>query len=198
MFSGRSVSDDCQTEVRSQLGQRQLDRLNQPELAKVIARNVQKIFEERRIAENKRNWHQRLADRITAFSGSMVFVALHALWFGGWIVTNSAVVQFDPGYADLTMIVSLEAIFLTSFVLVSQNRQGELADRRSELDLQINLLAEYEITRVLTLVAALAEQAGIKNCTDPELEVLKQDIEPTEVLREIEEQVAPKAELASG
>jgi uncharacterized membrane protein len=94
--------------------------------------------------------------------------------------------------------VSLEAIFLTSFVLVSQNRQGELADRRSELDLQINLLAEYEITRVLTLVAALAEQAGIKNCTDPELEVLKQDIEPTEVLREIEEQVAPKAELASG
>jgi uncharacterized membrane protein len=86
----------------------------------------------------------------------------------------------------LTTIVSLEAIFLSTFVLVSRNRQAALADRRSELDLQINLLAEYEMTRVLTLVDRLAKKFDIDDCNDEELAELKQDVKPDHLLKELE------------
>ena len=115
----------------------------------------------------------------------MTFVYLHVAWFGIWIAVNVGMMRFDPSFADLTMIVSLEAIFLSVFVLVSQNRQGELADRRAELDLQINLLDERETTRILALVSALAQKAGI-DCDDPELDELTNDVEPEQVLNHIE------------
>lgn len=175
---------DCKD--NSDWGQAQLDRLNQPQVASIIERNVEAISKDRHKAELARTRQQRFADWVTRFAGSMAFVYLHVLWFGVWVFVNAAVVAFDPGFADLTMAVSLEAIFLTVFVLVSQNRQGEMADRRAELDLQINLLDEYETTRILTLVTALAEKAGIEGCSDPELEELKSDVEPERVLEKIE------------
>jgi uncharacterized membrane protein len=128
----------------------QLERLDNPALAGVIERNIETIAENRAQAHEKRDRQTRIADWMTLFSGSMPFVYFHAVWSAVWIAINSGVLgfrAFDPfPFGLLTVIVSLEAIFLSTFVLVSQNRQAALADRRADLDLQINLLAEHEIT----------------------------------------------------
>ena len=95
---------------------------------------------------------------------------------------------FDPyPFGLLTMIVSLEAIFLATFVLLSQNRQAEDAEQRAELDLQINLLSEHEITRILTLVDAIADHLGLEAGQDPELDELKMDVKADAVLKEMED-----------
>ena len=108
---------------------------------------------------------ERVADRITTFAGSMRFVYLHSAWFGVWILINLGLVAaavgsllqpFDPfPFGLLTMIVSLEAIFLSTFVMISQNRQAAVADHRAELDYQVNVKAEAEIAKLLALVQAL-------------------------------------------
>jgi uncharacterized membrane protein len=159
-------------------------------IAKIVDRNIRVVDEYRADVERQKGVQQRIADWITHWSGSMLFVYLHVLWFGGWIIANVgwlSVEPFDPfPYGLLTTFVSLEAIFLSTFVLVSQNRQAELADRRSELDLQVNLLAEYEMTRVLTLVETVAKKLGCDDCDDEELEELKEDVKPEELLQELD------------
>src|SRR5436190_13459112 len=143
----------------------------------------------RRQFEQGKARQDRVADVLTAFSGSLTFVYFHAIWFGMWIVLNLGwlgIKPFDPyPFGLLTMVVSLEAIFLSTFVLVSQNRMGVVADRRADLDLQINLLSEHEITRLLTLVDAIADHLGLAAGTDSEVEELKQDVAPETVLEEI-------------
>ena len=134
---------------------------------------------------------ERGADAITRFSGSMTFVYIHAAWFAVWIVVNlgfAGLPPFDPyPFGLLTLIVSLEAIFLSTFVLLSQNRQAVLADHRADLDLQINLLAEYEVTRILLLVDAIAEKLEIDACRDPELAELEKDVEPDELMHQLDQ-----------
>src|ERR1044071_5750892 len=131
---------------------------------------------------------QRVADWIAWFSGSMPFLMINGAWFIIWIVINTAplgIPPFDPyPFGLLTMIVSLEAIFLSTFVLLSQNRMQAAADRRADLDLQINLLAEHEITRLVKLVDAIADHLGIEEGQDPEVDELKKDVEPELVLEE--------------
>lgn len=90
----------------------------------------------------------------------------------------------------MTTIVSLEAIFLSTFVLVSQNRQAVIAERRAELDLQINLLSEYEVTRILTLIDAMAKKMNLHECDKAEIKELKKDVKPEAVLQELESKVA--------
>src|SRR6266516_2126837 len=112
-----------------------------------------------------RTVEERIADRITSFAGSMRFVYLHTAWFGLWIVINlglfSAAVAgllqpFDPfPFGLLTMVVSLEAIFLSTFVMISQNRQANVADLRAEMDYQVNVKAEAEICKILAMLEAL-------------------------------------------
>ena len=85
------------------------------------------------------------------------------------------------------MFASVEAIFLSTFVLITQNRMSAQADRRADLDLQISLLAEHEVTRLITLVSVIAERVGIKTTEDKELPELKQDVHPEQVLEKIEE-----------
>jgi uncharacterized membrane protein len=106
-----------------------------------------------------------LAGHDLGFSGSMPFAYFHVVFFAVWIAANLGVLHvpaFDPyAFGLLTTIVSLEAIFLSTCVLVSQNRQAVIAERRSELDLQINLLTEYEVTRILMLVDRLAKERNI-------------------------------------
>lgn len=159
-------------------------------LANVIQRNINTLLEVRHQIDSKRSIQDRLADIITTFSGSTSFLFLHVMWFGLWIAVNTGAMGvrvFDPfPYGLLTMIVSLEAIFLATFVLISQNRMGVLADQRADLDLQINLLAEYEITRILKLVDAIAEKMDIKESKNKELDELKKDIYPELILREME------------
>jgi uncharacterized membrane protein len=161
-----------------------------PHVCEVVERNIATLIEVRRQTEQKKGRQDRVADWITTFSGSMSFIYLHAGWFGIWIVVNLGGLGkhliFDAfPFGLLTLIVSLEAIFLSTFVLLSQNRQAEVADRRADLDLQINLLTEYEVTRVLTLVDAIADHLGLAEGDDPEIDDLKRDVAPEQVLREI-------------
>ena len=104
------------------------------------------------------NLQLRVADAITAFAGSMRFVYIHAVGFALWMLF----VEKNP-WPKLTLIVSLEAIFLTGFVLMTQNRMTRQADRRAHLDLQVNMLAEQELTTMLQMLTALCEHTGVPN-----------------------------------
>jgi uncharacterized membrane protein len=175
---------------RKLLKERQLARCQNPALADVVERNIQAIEEHRREAEENRSSQDRLADAVTRFAGSVPFVYFHIVWFTLWVAANlriGGMPAFDPyPFGLLTTIVSLEAIFLSTFVLVSQNRQAAIAERRAELDLQINLLAEYEVTRILTMVDALAKQRKIKKYDGGELKDLEKDVKPEAVLEELD------------
>jgi uncharacterized membrane protein len=161
-----------------------------PLLSHIIERNIRTITRLRRQTARERHVQDRLADAITSLSGSMLFVYLHILWFGAWLLVNTGhmgLKPFDPfPYGLLTMIVSLEAIFLATFVLLSQNRFSEAADRRMELDLQIGLLAEHEITRVLQMLDAIQDKLGIDNDADSTLADLAMETKPEDVLAEID------------
>lgn len=143
----------------------------------------------------------RIADRITAFTGSMLFVVLHVVLFGVWITANVAgvpgVPRFDPSLVILAMAASVEAIFLSTFVLISQNRMAETAKRSADLDLHISLLAEHELTRVAVLLERIAGRLDVP-LDDLELGDVKADIEPEAVLDALEERgrsgAQPKAQ----
>ena len=125
------------------------------ELTGVVERNIRALLERRRADDHKRGWQDRLANGITRFTGSMRFVYLHLLVFGLWIGVNlpwSPLPRFDPSYVVLAMVASVEAIFLSTFILITQNRITSEADKRADLDLHISLLAEHEITRLIMLV----------------------------------------------
>ena len=161
-----------------------------PALAKVIERNIRTIISLRRKAASERSVQDRIADAITAFSGHMVFVYVHIVWFSVWILLNTGRVgvhPFDPfPYGLLTMVVSLEAIFLSTFVLISQNRLSDEAERRADLDLHIGLLTEHELTRVLQMLDAIQDKMGIVNHADSDLADLEMETKPEDVLAEIE------------
>lgn len=165
-------------------------RREPPSVAGVVQRNIETLLQVRRQLDRERTVQERIAQSVTAFTGSMRSVFLHAALFLGWIVVNSGWVPgikpFDPfPFVMLAMAASVEAIFLTSFVLISQNRMSEISEQRAELDLQISLLAEHEITRVIQMVDSLCQHFGLPNSI-PELEELKQDVAPERVLEEIE------------
>src|SRR5512135_1396360 len=135
-----------------------------PALSRVIERNIRTIIHLRTKAARERGLAGRIADAITSFSGRMAFAYVHVVWFAAWILLNTGrfgVPAFDPfPYGLLTMIVSLEAIFLSTFVLISQNRSAKETERRADLDLHIGLLTEHELTRVLQMLHAVRTRAG--------------------------------------
>jgi uncharacterized membrane protein len=163
-----------------------------PEVASVVDKNIRTMLELHRTEEREKSVQDRAADALTAFSGSMVFVYVLVLWFGGWILINMGwlgVTPFDPfPFGLLTLIVSLEAIFLSTFVLISQNRAGAVADKRADLDLQIDLLGEHEITRLLVMMASIVDHLGIETAGASELGELERDVTPKELLDEIRNQ----------
>jgi uncharacterized membrane protein len=165
-----------------------------PGLGTVLERNIQALKERRTREEAEAGFQERLAQAITRFTGSMGFVYLHLAVFGVWILINLGLVPgvglFDPSFVILAMVASVEAIFLSTFVLISQNRMAASDAKRAELDLQISLLAEHEITKLVALVSAIANHMRIKTDVDPEVEELKQDVAPDVVLDEIEENQA--------
>jgi uncharacterized membrane protein len=161
-----------------------------PALSYIIDRNIRTLHRLRLEVEQGRNLRERIADILTYFSGNLSFVYFHVLWFGLWFLINSGylgIKPFDPyPYGLLGLVVALEAIFLSTFLLISQNRMAEHAERRSDLDLQINLLAEHELTRVLQMLDAIHDKLGIENYRDCELTELEMETKPEEVLAEIE------------
>lgn len=159
-------------------------------LSSVVERNIVKMLRLRLKAERARTLQERISDTITSFSGSMAFVYVHILWFGIWVLLNTGslgIKPFDPfPYGLLTMIVSLEAIFLSTFVLISQNRFSHQSERRAELDMHINLLTEHELTRVLQMLDAIENKLGIENSEDSDLADLEMETKPEDVLAEID------------
>jgi uncharacterized membrane protein len=176
------------TDARTRAASR--DRDGQRPFGEVLARNIATLVEMRRRADRQKGPQDRAADAITRLAGSMTFVYLHALLFGGWIVLNlgwTPIRPFDPTLGVLAMMASVEAIFLSTFVLISQNRMMAEADKRAELDLQISLLAEHEITKVLELLDTIAAHLDVGKAADPDLEQAKQDVDPSTVMEAIEE-----------
>ena len=153
----------------------------------MLERNIRTIVELRAKKAQERSLQDRIADTVTAFSGSMPFVYLHIAWFIAWVLANSGRMAFDPfPYGLLTMIVSLEAIFLSALVMITQNRQSDEAERRADLDLQIGLLTEHELTRVIKMLDAIQTKLGIEPGDDNELEDLEMETMPEDVLAELE------------
>jgi len=162
-----------------------------------IRRNIELVARMEAKYLTNRALSERIADTIAAFSGSMTFVALHILIYGTWILVNLKILPFFPVFDPypfmlLSMIVSLEAIFLSTFVLMKQNRMSKRADSRAHLDLQINMLAEKEMTMVLQMLSLIGARVGVR---DPRLErELAQFTEetPVEVLADEIEEKLPK------
>lgn len=159
--------------------------------ASVLGRNIEALLERRLREEEGQGWQERLAVAVSNFAGSMTFVYLHLTVLVGWIVINlrwiRLVPAWDPTFVVLAMVASVEALFLTAFILISQNRLARLSDRRADLDVQIGLLNERETTRLLGLVSAIAERLEVPiPHDDDELSELQHAIEPEAVIDEIE------------
>ncbi|MCA1652841.1 MAG: DUF1003 domain-containing protein [Sphingomicrobium sp.] len=163
-------------------------------LASTLERNIDALADRRRRDEAGASAEDHVAEGITRFVGSMRFVYLHLLVFGAWLVFNLRLVPgipaFDPNLFILATFASVEAIFLSTFVLISQNRAAQSADRRADLDLQISLLAEHEVTRLIHLVAQIARKLDVEGAHDPELDELTRNVAPEAVLERIEQTTA--------
>jgi len=161
-----------------------------PGLASVLASNIRTLEERRRREEAAATLRERVADAITRFTGSMRFVYLHIALFGAWIIINlgwiPGIPKFDPSFVIVAMAASVEAIFLSTFILITQNRMTAAAEKRAKLDLQINLMAEHEVTKLIAMVSPIADRLDVKTEIDAEVSELKEDVAPGVVLDEIE------------
>jgi len=165
----------------------------------VVQQNLDTILQLDKAARAQRTLPDRVVDAITAFCGSLAFVWVHAMWFGLWVGVNllRGRTGFDPyPFPLLTLIVSLEAIFLSTFILISQNRDLQLSERRNQLDLQINLLAEQENTKMLAVLSQIAEKVGVAVNQDPTMQVLEQATRPANLMEQIEQAVETTEQAA--
>ncbi len=165
------------------------------DLSSALQRNIKALEERRRQDAASATREERLAQAITSFTGSMRFVYVHLVLYGGWILANTGVItgipKFDPSFVILAMVASVEAIFLSTFILISQNRSAAAADRRADLDLHINLLAEHELTKLTELVAAMAARMDVQLASTTEIEEVKRDVAPEAVLDELDAKKKP-------
>jgi uncharacterized membrane protein len=154
---------------------------NEPQANRHTSRHIINSLKAK--ADRKRSLSEKIADWITGTFGSMGFLIVNVLWFSIWIILNLGIipglVAFDPfPFGLLTMIVSLEAIVLAIFVLISQNRAEKVDDLREEVDLQVDMIAEEEVTKLLIMVSVLLEKQGIDVSQDAELQAM---LSPTNV-----------------
>ncbi|MDB5380280.1 MAG: hypothetical protein JWR00_4726 [Rubritepida sp.] len=163
---------------------RQSDR----ELSPSLQQNIREIEERRRRESRAATREERVAEGITRFAGSMAFVYVHLVIYGSWILVNLEAVPgfrpFDPSFVTLAMVASVEAIFLSTFVLISQNRSAAAEEKRADLDLQISMLAEQELTKLAQLVASIAEHIGVA-AHKHEVDEIMREVRPETILDEI-------------
>ncbi|KKP40145.1 MAG: hypothetical protein UR28_C0002G0002 [Candidatus Peregrinibacteria bacterium GW2011_GWF2_33_10] len=155
-------------------------------------RNTIQSFEAKFIGN--RSLAEKFADSLTDFCGSIKFFALHGCWFIFWLLINSNLIPgirpFDPfPFGLLTMVVSLEAIFLSIFVLISQNRQARIADLREEIDLQVNLIAESEITKTMHMIYGLYKALNVKVREDADLKQMMRPLNADQIEKKLAEQM---------
>lgn len=145
-------------------------------------------------ADSRRTVSERIADWMTTRFGSMTFLWINVIIFLVWILINTNKIKgisaFDPfPFSLLTTIVSLEAIILAIFVLISQNRNAKVDDLREETHLQINLISEKEITKLMKMMEILLEKQGVNLSADPELQKLLKPISEEEIERKLEREI---------
>jgi uncharacterized membrane protein len=154
-------------------------------LNRALQRNIEALERRRRDETENASFQERLATAIGNFTGSMLFVYIHLTIYGFWIAANLGwlgLPPWDETFVILAMIASVEAIFLSTFVLITQNRMAAAAEKRAELDLQISLLAEHEVTQIVAMVDAIRRHLGVEVEVDGEVEDLKRDVAPEAVL----------------
>lgn len=162
-----------------------------PALAGILERNIRELIKLRQQEEKDKTFDEHIADKITSFTGSMSFVYLHIIVIALWVIYNLGLLGIkpvDPSFTGLMILASVEAIFLATFVLIRQNRMNILADKRANLDLQVSLLAEHEITHLITLVKAIAAKLDINEAHNPEIDELTRHVTPEQVLDTIDKQ----------
>jgi uncharacterized membrane protein len=164
---------------------------NEESLNSSLRRNIDSLRRRREDEDARAGGQERVARAITRFSGSMRLEYVHLALNGAWIIANlglmPSVRPWDTSFVVLAMIASVEAIFLSTFILITQNRMAAAADRRAELDVQISLLAEAEITKLVQLVSEIAARMDVPDARQREIEEMKQLVQPEAVLDAIEE-----------
>ena len=171
------------------------DRQKLLSVEELTQRNVETVSRLEQATREQRSRADRVAEIIAAFCGSMTFVWVHGVWFGGWIVFNllPGFKHVDPfPFTFLTLVVSLEAIFLSTFILISQNHDSRVSEKRNHLDLQINLLSEQENTQMLRLLQQIAAKVGADVAHDSHARVLEQATNPEKLVEQIERTVTDK------
>jgi uncharacterized membrane protein len=175
-------------------------------IPEAVKQNIASIAELEKEFARRRTAVDRVGDAITRFAGSAWSVLGHAAFFAGWLLVNTGCVPgvrpFDPyPFSFLALAVALEAIFLTTFVLMSENRQSRQAERWAHLDLQVSLLAEQETTKMLQMLQRIHEYLGLtQEAQDNELKELAQRthvptlVRELEKVREVEEELVQEAE----
>ena len=158
-----------------------------------IRRNIEAVVKFEEDLLQSRSRADRVADAIGSFTGSLSFVVLHVALYGVWILINVASIrwirQFDPyPFMLLSLLVSVEAIFLSTFVLIKQNRMSRRADQRAHLDLQINMLAEREMTLVLQILQKVSARMGV-HLSHEELEELAEETSVEALASELQEKL---------
>jgi uncharacterized membrane protein len=175
--------------------QQDRDRSSQRRAARGVAdvtrANVQAMRELDDLESQRSSLSDRVADVVARACGHIGFGIAHAIGFGAWMLWNILAPEgrrFDPyPFTLLTLWASAEGIFLMSFVLISQNYQMRVSERRNQLDLQINLLAEQENSKMLLLLEDIAKQVGALKADDPEVDVLVEATRPDTLAHQIEE-----------
>ncbi|MEZ0307212.1 MAG: DUF1003 domain-containing protein [Ramlibacter sp.] len=156
----------------------------------VTRQNILAMRQLEEAAQSRRTGADRVAAAIARFCGSMTFVWIHVVVFSLWIGYNALpwFRPFDPyPFTFLTLVVSLEAIFLSTFILISQNYDMRVSERRNQLDLQINLLAEQENTKALQMLERIAKKVGVHVNDDPQVRALEEATRPESLAEQIEE-----------
>ena len=160
-----------------------------PSAEELTEQNVETVTKLEQAAREQRTPTDRVAEKIASFCGSVTFVWVHVVWFSGWILLNliPVIPHVDPfPFTFLTLIVSLEAIFLSTFILISQNLDSRISQRRSHLDLQLNLLSEQENTKMIVMLHAIAAKVGADLSQDPHLKALSEETQPERLIEQIE------------
>jgi uncharacterized membrane protein len=167
----------------------------------VTRQNIQAMRQLDDAAMAKRTGADRIAAAIARFCGSMTFVFIHVAVFAAWIGYNVLpwFTPFDPyPFTFLTLVVSLEAIFLSTFILISQNYDMRVSERRNQLDLQINLLSEQENTKMLQMLERIAKKVGAHVADDPQVRALEEATRPEALVEQIEEAYRQDADAPPG
>jgi len=168
--------------------------LNDPSAFQRRLKSRQRVIQSFEAKANaSRSLAEKIADFITARLGSMGFLFLNGLWFFSWIIINLGLIPgmppFDPfPFGLLTMVVSLEAIFLATVVLISQNRAAKIDDLRAEVELQINTIAEEEITKMIELQILLLKKNGVDVSGDKELQLMLEPVDTQKLEKSLEKQ----------